>query len=95
MYRCYPRDEMSDATTSTKKTTAKGGADTLAAGQIVANPLLHFAIGLALGGGLVAGMQAHLWWLELLCLAGVLLYVFFRAGFTKTMAKRAADRKQP
>jgi len=52
------------------------------------NTLLHFALGLALGGGLVAGMQAKLWWLELLCLAGVLLYVFMRAGFTKTLKNR-------
>lgn len=52
------------------------------------NTLLHFALGLALGGGLVAGMQAKLWWLELLCLAGVLLYVFLRAGFTKTLKNR-------
>jgi hypothetical protein len=54
------------------------------------NTLLHFALGLALGGGLVAGMQARLWWLELLCMAGVLLYVFFRAGFTKTIKNRQA-----
>ncbi len=57
------------------------------------NTLLHFALGLALGGGLVAGMQAKLWWLELLCLAGVLLYVFLRAGFTKTLKNRQAGKK--
>ncbi len=56
------------------------------------NTLLHFALGLALGGGLVAGMQAHLWWLELICLAGVLLYVFLRAGFTKTLKNRQAAK---
>lgn len=55
--------------------------------------LLHFALGLALGGGLVAGMQARLWWLELLCLGGVLLYVLFRSGLTKTMQQRAEKRK--
>lgn len=85
---------MSEGTASSKKNTAKSAVDTVVAGQTASNPLLHFAIGLALGGGLVAGMQAHLWWLELLCLAGVLLYVFFRAGFTKTMAKRAAERQR-
>jgi hypothetical protein len=58
-----------------------------------ANTLMHFVLGLALGGGLVAGMQARLWWLELLCLAGVLLYVFLRSGITKSMQKRAAERK--
>lgn len=52
------------------------------------NSLFHFVLGLALGGGLVAGMQAKLWWLELLCLAGVLLYVFLRAGFTRTLKNR-------
>lgn len=85
---------MSDPNLSAKKSVVKGGQDTTANNPKETNPLLHFAIGLALGGGLVAGMQAKLWWLELLCLAGVLLYVFFRAGFTKTMAKRAADRAQ-
>lgn len=57
------------------------------------NTLLHFVLGLALGGGLVAGMQARLWWLELLCLAGVLLYVFLRAGFTRTLKDRQAKRQ--
>jgi hypothetical protein len=57
------------------------------------NTLLHFALGLALGGGLVAGMQARMWWLELLCLAGVLLYVLLRSGMTKSMQKRASERK--
>jgi hypothetical protein len=37
-------------------------------------------------------MQARLWWLELLCLAGVLLYVLLRSGITKSMQKRAAER---
>lgn len=54
------------------------------------NTLLHFVLGLALGGGLVAGMQARLWWLELLCLGGVLFYVFFRTGFTKSFKNRQA-----
>lgn len=85
---------MSDPNPSAKKSVVTGSQETTANNPSGTNPLLHFAIGLALGGGLVAGMQAKLWWLELLCLAGVLLYVFFRAGFTKTMAKRAADRKQ-
>lgn len=85
---------MSEPNPPAKKSVVQGGQDTMANNPRETNPLLHFAIGLALGGGLVAGMQAQLWWLELLCLAGVLLYVFFRAGFTKTMAKRAADRKQ-
>jgi hypothetical protein len=53
---------------------------------------MHFVLGLALGGGLVAGMQARLWWLELLCLGGVLLYVLLRSGITKSMQKRAAER---
>ncbi len=57
------------------------------------NTLLHFALGLALGGGLVAGMQAKWWWLELLCLAGVLLYVFLRAGFTRTLKNRQAKQQ--
>jgi hypothetical protein len=57
-----------------------------------ATTLLHFVLGLALGGGLVAGMQARLWWLELLCLGGVLLYVLLRSGITKSMQKRAAER---
>lgn len=61
--------------------------------QSNANTLMHFVLGLALGGGLVAGMQARLWWLELLCLAGVLLYVLLRSGITKSMQKRAAERK--
>lgn len=63
------------------------------ASQSNANTLMHFVLGLALGGGLVAGMQARLWWLELLCLAGVLLYVLLRSGITKSMQKRAAERK--
>ena len=60
--------------------------------QSASNTLMHFVLGLALGGGLVAGMQARLWWLELLCLAGVLLYVLLRSGITKSMQKRAAER---
>jgi len=73
---------------SVVKDVAKGTPD--GASQIASNPLMHFVLGLGLGGGLVAGMQARLWWLELLCLAGVLLYVLFRSGITKTMQKRNA-----
>jgi hypothetical protein len=61
--------------------------------QSASNTLMHFVLGLALGGGLVAGMQARLWWLELLCLGGVLLYVLLRSGLTRSMQKRAAARK--
>lgn len=61
--------------------------------QSASNTLMHFVLGLALGGGLVAGMQARLWWLELLCLGGVLLYVLLRSGITKSMQKRAEARK--
>jgi hypothetical protein len=61
--------------------------------KVQSNSLLHFALGLALGGGLVAGMQARLWWLELLCLAGVLLYVLFRSGITRSMNNRSKQTK--
>ncbi|MFN3530645.1 MAG: hypothetical protein ACK417_12045 [Bacteroidia bacterium] len=61
--------------------------------KVQSNSLLHFALGLALGGGLVAGMQARLWWLELLCLAGVLLYVLFRSGITRSMNNLSKQTK--
>lgn len=76
---------------STQDAASKAAIETATKSE--ANTLLHFVLGLALGGGLVAGMQARLWWLELLCLAGVLLYVFLRSGITKSMQKRAAERK--
>ncbi len=86
---------MSTPTEQSGKTGKKAGSEVQEQNSAAAasNTLMHFVLGLALGGGLVAGMQARLWWLELLCLGGVLLYVLLRSGLTRSMQKRAAARK--
>ncbi|MDP2187651.1 MAG: hypothetical protein Q8J69_03110 [Sphingobacteriaceae bacterium] len=87
---------MSNASEQAGKVSKKAAGEVAQqpAADAASNTLMHFVLGLALGGGLVAGMQARLWWLELLCLGGVLLYVLLRSGLTKSMQKRAAARKQ-